>query len=87
MQRSLQETADLVHISTEEELLAVAPNSNYCQICQERFEDYFAHIILKTHTIRMGQSDATEKIRALCGEFQERGSGGVMRGKGKLIKK
>lgn len=74
-------------MSTEEPLVAVAPNSNYCQICQERFEDYFAHIILKAHTIRMAQSDASEKIRALCGEFQERGFVGVMRGKSKVIKK
>jgi hypothetical protein len=53
-------------MSTEEELIAVAPNSNYCQICQERFEDYFAHIALKSHGMRMTQTEASEKIKDLC---------------------
>lgn len=87
MQRSLQETADLTQMCTEELLIAVAPNSNYCQICRERFDDYFTHITIKTHIIRTAQSEVSEKIRALCGEFQERGLGGVMKEKSKLIKK
>ena len=66
IQRSLQETTNLAQMSTEEELIAVAPNSNYCQICQERFEDYFVHIMQNSHAMRMSQSDGTEKIKDLC---------------------
>jgi putative ribosome biogenesis GTPase RsgA len=67
--------------------MAVAPHSKYCQICQEKFEDYFVHIQLKTHGIRMSNSDATEKIHQLCSEFQSTQIGDSGKGKSKPIKK
>ncbi len=67
--------------------MAVAPHSKYCQLCQEKFDDYFAHIQLKTHGIRMSNSEASEKIQQLCSEFQSTQTSDSGKGKTKHIKK
>jgi hypothetical protein len=50
----------------EEDVRMAAPSSTYCQICQEKFQDYFAHIITPAHRTRESHADASLLIHALC---------------------
>jgi len=52
----MREVSNLASPVEEQNIPAKGPNSNYCQICQEKFEDYFDHISLKAHGNRVGKS-------------------------------
>lgn len=70
MNRSLQEASSPTHGCPSSELPAPAPTSDYCQICQQRFSDYFAHIGLKLHQLRVANAEASLMIEDLCKQFK-----------------
>lgn len=75
IQRSVQEINSVSSSQPSQEIRITPPNSDYCQICQHGFSDYFEHIKDKTHRNGANHSQATGLIKALCkklqGEFKE----------------
>jgi hypothetical protein len=66
----VQDTSATNCLQSQGDLLQAAPNSNFCQVCQEKFEDYHAHINLKLHRTRTQNSETSLLIQQLCLDFQ-----------------
>jgi hypothetical protein len=63
------------------------PSSSYCQICQEKFQDYFDHIQTRPHRLRESNAEATKLIHDLCNNFAFPPLTETGRAKGKAIRK
>lgn len=66
MQRSLLGCGLRSDRTAPEEVRMAPPSSTYCQICQEKFQDYFAHIRTRPHLLREANAEASAFILELC---------------------
>ena len=87
IQRSVQETNSVSSGQPSQEIRIAPPHSDYCQICQHGFLDYFEHIRDKAHRAKASRSQATGLISGLCAHVEGASKESGRKGKGKTVRK
>lgn len=67
----MQETMIIESSSLQYQGKMATPNSNYCQVCATKFDDYFLHCSLDNHRLKSTQASGTAMIKELCLEVQD----------------
>ena len=61
-------------------LTEASPNNNYCQICKQKYDQYFQHTSLDSHMQKARENEINGAIRELCATFS--GEKGKIKSKG-----
>ena len=78
----------LLNSPHESDSLHIAmPNTNYCQLCQDKFEDYHVHTNSRMHQLHMNNSEGALLVQQLCNDFQKHSSAQPLAPKHKSIRK